>query len=62
MDLVKLVGLPISSVPTAMWSKALFNLEESMSWIKTVCNSNQPLNPINWGKIFDYKNVDLMER
>ncbi|KAL3816848.1 hypothetical protein ACHAXA_005126 [Cyclostephanos tholiformis] len=53
LDLVKPAGLLVSSVPAATWSKALFNLEESMSRIKRVCDPDQPLNPGDWGKLFD---------
>jgi hypothetical protein len=53
LDLVKPAGLLVSSVPAATWSKALFNLEESMSRIKTVCDPDQPLHPSDWGKLFD---------
>ncbi|KAL3788481.1 hypothetical protein ACHAW5_002540 [Stephanodiscus triporus] len=53
LDLVKPAGLLVSSVPAATWSKALFNLEESMSRIKTVCDPDQPLNTADWGKLFD---------
>jgi hypothetical protein len=53
LDLVKPAGLLVSSVPAATWSKALFNLEDSMCRIKTVCDPDQPLNPGDWGKLFD---------
>lgn len=53
LDLVKPAGLLVSSVPAASWSKALFNLEESMSRIKTVCDPDRPLNAVDWGKLFD---------
>jgi hypothetical protein len=53
LDLVKPAGLLVSSVPAATWSKALFNLEDSMGRIKTVCDPDQPLNPGDWGKLFD---------
>lgn len=53
IDLVKPAGLLVSSVPAKTWSKALFNLEESMSRIKTVCDPDQPLEAKDWGKLFD---------
>ena len=51
IDLVKPAGLLVSSVPAAAWSKALFNLEESMGRIKTVCDPDQPLDSLEWGKL-----------
>lgn len=51
IDLVKPAGLLVSSVPKATWSKALFNLEESMSRIKTICDPDQPLKATDWGKL-----------
>lgn len=53
LDLVKPAGLLVSSVPAATWSKALFNLEESMSRIKTVCDPDEILNAAEWGNLFD---------
>jgi hypothetical protein len=53
LDLVKPAGLLVSSVPAATWSKALFNLEESMSRIKTVCDPDQILNAAEWGNLFE---------
>jgi hypothetical protein len=53
LDLAKPVGLLVISIPVATWTKALFNLEESMSQIKAVCNPDQSLNPVDWGKLFD---------
>lgn len=44
-------GLLVSSVPAATWKKALANLEESMSRIKTVCDPDQPLDVSEWGKL-----------
>mmetsp|Transcript_9899 Transcript_9899/g.17805 ORF Transcript_9899/g.17805 Transcript_9899/m.17805 type:complete len:634 (-) Transcript_9899:55-1956(-) len=61
IDLVKPAGLLVSSVPAATWSKALFNLEESMSRIKTVCDPDQPLEAVQWGKLFDDENVTSEE-
>jgi len=61
IDLVKPAGLLVSSVPAATWSKALFNLEESMSRIKTVCDPDQPLEASQWGKLFDDEKVTLDE-
>jgi len=57
IDLVKPAGLLVSSVPAAMWSKALFHLEESMSRIKTVCDPDQPLDATQWGKLSDDENL-----
>ena len=51
IDLVKPAGLLVSSVPAATWSKALFNLEESMTRIKTVCDPDQPLDAELWGAL-----------
>ena len=51
IDLVKPAGLLVSSVSAATWSKALFNLEESMSRIKTVCDPDQPLAAGDWGTL-----------
>ena len=51
IDLVKPAGLLVSSVPAATWSKALANLEESMSRIKTVCDPDHPLHASDWGKL-----------
>ncbi|KAL7536554.1 hypothetical protein ACHAWF_005494 [Thalassiosira exigua] len=51
IDLVKPAGLLVSSVPAATWSKALFNLEESMGRIKTVCDPDQPLDATEWGEL-----------
>ena len=45
-------GLLVSSVPAATWKKALSNLEESMSRIKTVCDPDQPLDASEWGKLY----------
>lgn len=53
IDLVKPAGLLVSSVPAATWSKALFNLEESMSRIKLVCDPDQPLDAEYWGNLID---------
>jgi hypothetical protein len=53
LNALQAAGLLVSSVPAATWSKALFNLEESMSRIKTVCDPDQPLNAADWGKLFD---------
>ena len=53
LDLVKPAGLLVSSVPAATWSKALFNLEECMSRIQTVCDPDQILNAAEWGNLFD---------
>jgi hypothetical protein len=44
-------GLLVSSVPAATWKKALANLEDSMSRIKTVCDPDQPLDVSEWGKL-----------
>ena len=59
IDLVKPAGLLVSSVPAAMWSKALFHLEESMSRIKTVCDPDQPLDAAQWGRLFDDEILDF---
>jgi len=61
IDLVKPAGLLVSSVPAATWNKALFNLEESMSRIKTVCDPDQPLEAVQWGKLFDDESFDSGE-
>lgn len=60
IDLVKPAGLLVSSVPAAMWSKALFHLEESMSRIKTVCDPDQPLDAAQWGRLFDDEILDFV--
>lgn len=53
LDLVKPAGLLVSSVPAATWSKALFNLEESMNRIKAVCDPDRALDAKDWGKLYD---------
>lgn len=53
IDLVKPAGLLISSVPAKAWSRALFNLEESISRITAVCDPDKPLDSEQWGKLDD---------
>ena len=53
IDLVKPAGLLVSSVPAATWSRALDALEKSMNNIQMVCDPDQPLEPMEWGKLCD---------
>jgi len=53
IDLVKPAGLLVSSVPANTWSRALDALQKSMNHIQTVCDPDQPLDPTQWGKLFD---------
>lgn len=53
IDLVKPAGLLVSSVPAPTWSRALDALEKSMHHIHLVCDPDQPLDSLEWGKLFD---------
>ena len=53
IDLVKPAGLLVSSVPAGTWSRALDALQKSMSHIQTVCDPDQPLDPAEWGKLYN---------
>ncbi|KAL3786693.1 hypothetical protein HJC23_002782 [Cyclotella cryptica] len=53
IDLVKPAGLLVSSVPASTWSRALDALQKSMNQIQAVCDPDQPLEPTEWGKLFD---------
>eukprot|EP00804_Cyclotella_cryptica_P003110 CCRYP_006095-RA/>CCRYP_006095-RA protein AED:0.27 eAED:0.59 QI:356/0/0.5/1/0/0/2/0/103 len=53
IDLVKPVGLLVSSVPGSTWSRALDALQKSMNQIQAVCDRDQPLELRGWGKLFD---------
>ena len=61
IDLVKPAGLLVSSVPASSWSRALDALQKSMNHIHTVCDPDQPLDPAEWGKLFDEErsSIDL---
>lgn len=52
IDLVKPAGLLVSSVPANTWSRALDALQKSMNHIHTVCDPDQPLDPMEWGKLY----------
>jgi len=53
IDLVKPAGLLVSSVPASTWARALDALQKSMTQIQEVCDPDQPLEPAEWGKLFD---------